>query len=550
MREIIKVHCTAQEYWYIHRQHCECGGHYGKIMQALTRGPSGYVDRVTVRCKQCGGTNEYDFDVSTCGGPDYITRLTKKYEECSSVLSQTEIMRAFGPPMEAALGLASELADSGDELALDYLADAIAHAQSKLKDTPRHRDIGGDSPAAQPVGIAASISAAMGWIVDAVTHESYGHSEGVRRVASMIGEELELPSDELQSLEIAALVHDVGKLAVPEYILLKPVPLTEEEMGKVEGHSLSGAAILELLRFPYPVAPIVRSHHEWFDGTGYPDRLAGGQISLGARIISVADVYQALRSSRQYRDALTVQAASQYMRERSGAQFDPEVLDVFFRVLSAQSATEQYDAAIDESPEKQLPLGVPDRWAIFTEIQRAHRELLDLYHFAQVLPRSLRLQEMLDLVAARARDIFDSATSVVFLREAGSDDLTAKAASGPFSDVILNRRLPLGSGCSGRVAQGCRPSGLAQSAGDELVLLLGPSASGCALTEVLSAPLGSDRESIGALTLYRANDRPFSEDDARLLSAVSHQVAAAIRDARQGVHCHPACRCQPPAEPA
>jgi diguanylate cyclase (GGDEF)-like protein len=122
---------------------------------------------------------------------------------------------------------------------------------------------------------------------------------------------------------------------------------------------------------------------------------------------------------------------------------------------------------------------------------------------------------------------------VIFLKEGDSSDLKAMAASGPFADIIQHRRLLAGSGCSGYAAQKCTTSGLGRSAGDDLMLLLGPSARNCALTEVLAAPLGSGTESIGALTLYRASDRPFTEDDARLLSAVARQCTVAITNAKQ-----------------
>jgi len=143
------------------------------------------------------------------------------------------------------------------------------------------------------------------------------------------------------------------------------------------------------------------------------------------------------------------------------------------------------------------------------------------------------VQETLDLIISKTKRIIDFATCAIFLRESEAGDLKAMAASGPFSDIILNRRLPLGSGVSGAVAQRCNPSGLGRAAGDDLMLLLGPSARNCALTELLSAPLGSETEGTGAITLYRASDRPFTEDDARLIAAVARQATVAINNARQ-----------------
>src|SRR5574340_69234 len=139
--------------------------------------------------------------------------------------------------------------------------------------------------AQQLAKLNSSVIAAFAMAIDAKDQHTHGHTERVRRIARLIGEEVGLNADELQALETAAMLHDIGKLAVPDYILSKPGTLTQEEMKKVETHALVGAAILEPVQFPWPVIPIIRSHHEWYDGSGYPDRLAGDQIALGARIL-------------------------------------------------------------------------------------------------------------------------------------------------------------------------------------------------------------------------------------------------------------------------
>ena len=387
--------------------------------------------------------------------------------------------------------------------------------------------------AQQLARLNSSVIASFAMAIDAKDQHTHGHTERVRQIARMIGEEMGLSSDELQALETAAMLHDIGKLAVPDYILSKPGQLTQEEMKKVETHSLVGAAILEPVQFPWPVIPSIRSHHEWYDGTGYPDRLAGGQISLGARILAVADVYDALLSHRPYRPAMTVHDAVALMRERSGTQFDPVILNTCFRVLAAQQASNRFGFIFDGNAPNQTSQDTPGRRAIFLDIKQSHQELLALYEIVQTMGQSLDVQETLDLIISKTKRIIDFATCVIFLRESQTGDLKAIAASGPFADIILNRRLPMGSGVSGSVAQKCNPSGLGRSAGDDLLLLLGPSARSCALTEVLSAPLGGEAEGIGAITLYRASDRPFTEDDARLSAAVARQATVAIKNARQ-----------------
>ena len=386
--------------------------------------------------------------------------------------------------------------------------------------------------AQQLARLNSSVIASFAMAIDAKDQHTHGHTERVRRLARMIGEEIGLSDDELQALETAAMMHDIGNIAVPDYILSKPGTLSQEETKKVETHTLVGAAILESVQFPWPVIPSIRSHHEWYDGSGYPDRLVGDQIPLGGRILAVADVYDALLSHRPFRPAKTVPDAVQLMRDHSGTQFDPEILNTCFRVLAAQQATGRFDFILDANSNQALQ-DTPGSRAIFQDIKHAHQELLALYEIVQTMRQSLDVEETLELIMSKTKRIIDFATCVIFLKEGDSSDLKAMAASGPFADIIQHRRLLAGSGCSGYAAQKCTTSGLGRSAGDDLMLLLGPSARNCALTEVLAAPLGSETESIGALTLYRASDRPFTEDDARLLSAVARQCTVAITNAKQ-----------------
>jgi putative nucleotidyltransferase with HDIG domain len=332
-RGVIRTHCIAQEYWYIRRQQCECGGRYESLMHARM---VGCVSRHSVRCKCCGGTTEYDFDTSTYDVASFMEGMLK----WSNVIGNAEAGRAFGPPMELASKLVSELADNGDELALDYLADVIAHARETATDQELPH-------VSQPLGTDASVSAALAWAIDAVIQHNCGHTQRVRQIARLIGIEMERDQDEVQALETVAVLHDIGKLAVPDYILSKPDQLTQEEMKKVRTHTLAGAAILEPVQFPWPVIPAVRSHHEWWDGSGYPDGLAGDQIPLAARILTVADIYDALLSHRPYRPAMTVQDAVDFMRQRAGTQFDPTVLDTWFRVLASQQGNDQFRFIFD-----------------------------------------------------------------------------------------------------------------------------------------------------------------------------------------------------------
>src|SRR6185369_9800716 len=146
-----------------------------------------------------------------------------------------------------------------------------------------------------------------------------------------IGEELGMSVTELDALRAAALLHDIGKIAVPDYILGKPGKLTPEEFQKMKIHPVVGAEILERVRFPFPVAPIVRCHHEKWDGSGYPSGLKGEEIPIGARILSAVDCLDALSSDRHYRRALPLPEALAEVQKESGKAFDPRVVEILSR---------------------------------------------------------------------------------------------------------------------------------------------------------------------------------------------------------------------------
>src|SRR5207237_9253545 len=136
----------------------------------------------------------------------------------------------------------------------------------------------------------------------------------------------------IKAIEAAALLHDMGKLAVPEYILNKPGKLTAAEFEKMKLHASVGADILSAIEFPYPVVPIVRHHHENWDGTGYPDKIKGSAIPIGARILSVVDCFDALTSDRPYRPRLSDKEAIRILQQRRGTMDEPLVVDSFIRV--------------------------------------------------------------------------------------------------------------------------------------------------------------------------------------------------------------------------
>ena len=178
---------------------------------------------------------------------------------------------------------------------------------------------------------------ALARTVDAKSSWTAGHSERVTKMAMRIGRTMALSPDELQNLHRGSLLHDIGKIATPASILDKPGKLTDEERQLVEAHASTGARILEPIRAYASIIPIVEQHHEHFDGTGYPNGLVGEEISLGGRILAVADVYDAMVSDRPYREGMDKERVVEIIREGTGKHFDPNIVQVFLAVINDET---------------------------------------------------------------------------------------------------------------------------------------------------------------------------------------------------------------------
>lgn len=172
--------------------------------------------------------------------------------------------------------------------------------------------------------------------IDAKDHYTHGHSERVANYAVAIGKEMKLPADYLERLEYISLLHDVGKVGISENILNKPSSLLEEEMAAIKQHPSIGADIIKEVKLIGNMAEDVRLHHEWINGNGYPRGVKEESIPLGARIIGVADAYDAMTTNRSYRKAFPQEKAVGELKRCAGTQFDPEVVDAFIRVLGKE----------------------------------------------------------------------------------------------------------------------------------------------------------------------------------------------------------------------
>jgi putative nucleotidyltransferase with HDIG domain len=202
---------------------------------------------------------------------------------------------------------------------------------------------------------------------DPFTHQHIVRSQ---KYAVALAKEIGLDGDELQGVSTGALLHDIGKLGVPETILLKPGPLTNDEFDQIKQHPTIGAAILDPVEFPWPVLPVVKHHHERWDGKGYPSGLKGEEIPLTARIMAIADTYDALTSVRSYRGAMSHAKAVEVIRNGAGGQFDPTLVEVFLRIIDSVIAdlalkglgplaqkSSRIEAAASTEPER--PMAIP-----------------------------------------------------------------------------------------------------------------------------------------------------------------------------------------------
>jgi putative nucleotidyltransferase with HDIG domain len=174
---------------------------------------------------------------------------------------------------------------------------------------------------------------ALAHAIEAKDNYTINHCERITFRAVALAQTLALPQQEIENIRLGSILHDVGKIGIPDAILNKPGKLTSEEYEIIKQHAAIGARIVQSVGALQEVAPIVRHHQERYDGTGYPDGLAGEDIPIGARIIAVVDAYGAMTEDRVYRKALGHHAAIAELRRCAGTQFDPVIVDAFIRLL-------------------------------------------------------------------------------------------------------------------------------------------------------------------------------------------------------------------------
>lgn len=354
--------------------------------------------------------------------------------------------------------------------------------------------------------------------IDAKDQVTHGHIRRVQRYAVGLARELGVRDEALlKAIEAAALLHDMGKLAVPEYILNKPGRLTDAEFEQMKLHASVGADILSAIDFPYPVVPIVRHHHESWNGSGYPDGLKGTEIPIGARILSVVDCFDALTSDRPYRRRLSNEEALTILNERRGNMYDPWVVQTFERVYERLDSGQTTQASQD--------VAQPEIASIQQEqtLDRASVRQSDIVATTGII--ALECEALLFQLGPRL-----SVDVAVFFRyDAVTDHLVAHHVSSEHGAILSGFKIPRGHQLTGWVAanrQSIVNSDPALDFGD-LAVALGPT-----VKYTLSVPVSWTRHLIGVVSLY--SSRPFSTDDDLLCRRMIAEIIASAESASAG----------------
>jgi diguanylate cyclase (GGDEF)-like protein len=370
---------------------------------------------------------------------------------------------------------------------------------------------------------------ALAAAVDARDPYTRSHSARVSALARTIGDELRMSSDQLRRVQLGALLHDIGKIGVPDAILNKPGPLTADEWVLMRTHPAVGGSILAAVEPLRDLVPIVRAHHERFDGAGYPEQLAGDSVPLEAYVVAAADAFEVIVSRRAYKQAQSVEFACAELVRCRGTQFHPDVVDAFLRVIERDrlqgAAYLRRVGAIEEEDMENVP-GPGGVLEQFAASAHAHgRQLAILQRLASEISAVLDIDELAGRLLRIVCESMGYENGFLLTLDEKHESLVVRAAVGP-SEPYLGELLARGVGISWWVVE----HGQLQNVPDAPVdpRFYGPAN----IRSVLVVPLQLGEERVGVLGIESPRSEAFGREDEQLLTAVSHQVAAALRVAK------------------
>ncbi len=412
---------------------------------------------------------------------------------------------------------------AGSALASLPLAARLAQAEKENASLKRRARTG--------LALVESIALA----IEAKDHTSERHLRRMRIFSLDIGRRLGLTEEEMESLEYASLLHDVGKLIVPESILSKPASLTPAEYQVMSSHARAGAEILESTLLSDQVAEMVRHHHERYDGSGYPDGLMGMEIPIGARILAAMDSFDAMTSLRPHRAGMSASEAVAWLQSHAGTLFDPRVVELIARhhaEMEAQVAAEE--AAVRARP------GGPRRplQAVLDRIASTNMEIYSLHELSQALGQSLTLDESFRLVAGKLERLLHFSACAIYLLDNDNEVLWPRFTAGAGAQRLRALKIPMGEKVTGWAAAHRQTVSTWPPAVDPATLTrrlcpdlesLGDDPDLARLTSALVAPLMVEETVVGAIALYDDAAHAYAEQDERLLAMVAGHVAGAAR---------------------
>jgi putative nucleotidyltransferase with HDIG domain len=389
-----------------------------------------------------------------------------------------------------------------------------------------------------------SILEMLAMAIDAKDDVTHDHIQRVKLFARRMGEAVGLSELEIEALKAGALLHDIGKIGVPAYILNKPGKLTEHEFEQMKMHTIIGADMLSNVDFRYPVVPIVRHHHERWDGRGYPDGLKGEGIPLTARILTLVDNYDALRSDRPYKTGMTREAALAYIQENAGTFFDPGLVETFLnmadqleyeavnlnpapsnkpiRVESAAMANARPAAGFDTGPQ------VDRAAAALNSIAETNQRVTALYEMSRTLSSIISLEDTVAILSNRLSKLIPFSTCAIALFDASRSEFEIVHATGLHAARFMKHRMPAEAGITGWVITNQRPMYNTNPALD--LAFLGSEAAG-SYKGVVVFPLVKNSEPLGAIALYSTELTAYASEHIQLMESISQPASDAIHNA-------------------
>jgi diguanylate cyclase (GGDEF)-like protein/putative nucleotidyltransferase with HDIG domain len=379
---------------------------------------------------------------------------------------------------------------------------------------------------------------ALATAIDAKDQTTHCHVRRVQIYAAGLGKLLGLSKSDIAALKAGALLHDIGKLAVPAHIINKPGRLTSAEFEKMKIHTTVGAQILSRVDFPYPVTPIVRHHHEQWDGLGYPDGLKEEQIPITARIISVVDCFDSVREDRPFRRGMTRDEAIAFLLRGAGNHFDPNVVELFIKHLprfESQIAAAGLPQQLP-SNETSEPLALVEvdmaqtrergAYMAYDQIKSAHQEVYALYEIARTFGSSLDVRNTVEVLVDKVGHVVPFDTCIVYVYDEVKGCALPAHVAGRNAEALATRRVVPGEGVTGFAM-----------ANRSTINQLHPSLDFAGLDlereyrSMASLPLFKDDMLLGALSVYSVELEQYTDDHMRLLETVTRLASDALSNA-------------------